>query len=190
MVQKHQRQPHRLHDYDYSQPGAYFITIVTFQRICLFGEIKNGVMILNTMGNIVRHEWQRLLTRFPKIELDEFGIMPNHLHGIIVIHDHRRGTGDSSISFVPGGSPVPLRTAGEKFGKPVPGSIPTIIRSFKAAVSFRINLLPGNPGQPIWQRDYYDHVIRDETDWANIRLYIQTNPDNWDRDDENQPTKI
>ncbi len=185
MAQKPQRQPHRLRNYDYAQPGAYFITIVTFQRKCLFGEIKNGVMILNATGNIVLSEWQRLKSRFPQIELDEFAIMPNHLHGIIVIHDFRRRIGDSSIRVVLD-KPLASLPAGEQFGNPVPGSIPTIIRSFKAAVSFRINLHPGNSGQPLWQRDYYDHIIRDEADWANIRLYIQTNPEKWERDDENQ----
>ncbi len=144
-------------------------------------------MILNTMGKIVFHEWQRLLFRFPMIELDESVIMPNHFHGTIIVGDLRRGTGDLPRMNVLDESPVPLRVAGQKFGKPIPGSIPTIIRSFKSYVSFRINLLPGNPGHPVWQRDYYDHIIRDEIDWANIRLYIQTNPENWGQDGEKLP---
>lgn len=108
MVPKHQRRFHRLHEYDYTQPGAYFITIVTFNRLRMFGEIKNGVMKLNTRGNIILREWQRLPSRFPKIELDEYVIMPNHLHGIIIIRDHRRGTGDLDRSKFLGESPVPL----------------------------------------------------------------------------------
>ena len=119
MAEKHRRRPHRLPEYDYTQPGAYFITIVTYHRACLFGEIKNGEMVLNAMGNIVLREWRRLSSRFPNIELDEFVIMPNHLHGIIMIVDRLtrpavgyspdgRGTGDLSRNFVLGESPVPL----------------------------------------------------------------------------------
>ncbi len=189
MVEKHRRRSIRLPGYDYTRPGAYYITIVTFKRACWFGEIANGEMKLSKVGQIVRREWLRLPSRFPNVELDEFIVMPDHLHGIIVIVDsRRRGTGDLSTAKVKATTPVPL-PAGENFGGPVPGSIPTIIRSFKAAVSFRINSLVRKTAQSVWQRNYYEHLIRDEIEWNSIRLYIQSNPINWELDNENPAVK-
>ncbi len=154
----HHRRSIRLKGYDYTQPGAYFVTMVTHGRYSLFGDILEGEFYLTPAGEIARREWEKLSHRFPHIALDAFVIMPNHVHGIIIITDDRRGTADSGDPL----SPSPSRRAptGENFGKPIPGSLPTIIRSYKSATSLRINYLRRTPGVPVWQRNYYEHIIR------------------------------
>jgi len=127
-------------------------------------------------GKIVRDEWNQTSVLRPNIELGEFAVMPNHFHGIIIIVDgrgtaRRAPTGD--ISTV------------EQFGKPVAGSIPTIVRSFKSAVTRQINLFRSTPGVPVWQRNYYEHIIRDEKSYLEIAQYIFDNPAHWETDSEN-----
>ncbi|MDF1520769.1 MAG: transposase [Brevefilum sp.] len=161
----------RFKDYDYSQPGAYFITIVTFNRNYLFGYIEGDEMCLNPIGYIVSEVWQSIPKHHPKTIVDPFIIMPNHIHGIINIVGARHA--------------VPLHQS-EKFGKPVPGSIPTIVRSFKSETTRRINVFRNSPGSKVWQRNYYEHVIRNEKDYESIYEYILTNPQNWVKDIEYQ----
>lgn len=179
----HHRRSIRLKEYDYSQPGAYFITICTHQRDHLFGEIVDGVMQLNEFGQIAQEEWQKTALIRGEIELGEFVIMPNHFHGIIWIVDGRGtarrapttgGLGETSADFTP---------THEQFGKPVVGSIPTIVRAFKSAVSRRINLARCTPGKPVWQRNYWEHIIRDEKDLTNAQAYILNNPAQWENDE-------
>jgi len=114
---------------------------------------------------------------FPHVELDAFVIMPNHIHGIIVI------TSDPDVGAR---HAVPLRMAphAEQFGKPVPGSLSTIVRSFKSAATKRINVWRGTPGAPVWQRNYYEHILRDEASWERVREYIAHNPLRWTEDRE------
>jgi REP element-mobilizing transposase RayT len=162
-----------LREYDYSQTGAYFITICTHERICLFGDIMNGEMRLNDAGWIVQQCWDQIPEHSPHVELGEFIVMPNHVHGIIVI---------AETPNVGARHAVPLP---EKFCKPVPGSIPTIVRSFKSAVTKRINELRNTPGAPVWQRNYYEHIIRNEESLNRIRKYIANNPTQWELDREN-----
>ena len=168
----------RLQDYDYTQNGAYFVTIGTQNREEIFGNIVDGEMHPDVLGEIVLECWQSIPEHFPHAELDEFVMMPNHLHGIVVIADdadHRRARHG-----------VPLRS--ERFGKPVSGSLPTIIRSFKTAAASRVNKLRNTPGESIWQRNYYEHVICNEESLNKIRQYIQSNPARWKLDSEN-PTR-
>ncbi|OGR05613.1 MAG: hypothetical protein A2511_01970 [Deltaproteobacteria bacterium RIFOXYD12_FULL_50_9] len=113
----------RLHGYNYSQNGAYFVTICAQNRECLFGEIVDGEMWLNDAGRVVQKCWDDILVHFPYVEMDECVVMPNHVHGIIAIVGARHA--------------VPLQTG--QFDKPVAGSIPTIIRSFKSAVTKCVN---------------------------------------------------
>ena len=185
--QKHHRRSIRLKEYDYAQPGGYFITIVTYQRECLFGEIVNGEMRLNKFGMVARQQWEKLPKRFPNIELGAFVIMPNHVHGIIqIIEVSRRGTAESTNDFdIESSRRAPTH---EQFQKPVAGSIPTIIRSYKSAVAYRINLMRNTNGVPVWQRNYYEHVVRNIEDWNRIHKYIEANPFMWADDDEN-PSK-
>ena len=189
----HHRRSIRLKGYDYAQPGAYFVTVVTQERECLFGEVMEGGMHLSPAGNIAQGEWQRLSARFPHVCLDAFVVMPNHVHGIIIIlGDDSRGTADSgdalnlsSTRRAPTPSTTRRTPTQERFGKPVPGSIPTIVRSYKSATTLRINYLRHASGIPVWQRNYYEHIVRNDEELQAIRRYILDNPYQWDSDDEN-----
>ncbi|MBL8078709.1 MAG: transposase [Anaerolineales bacterium] len=171
--QLHHRRSIRLQGYDYTAAGAYFITICSYQREHIFGEVVDGEMRLNALGEIARAEWFRTAELRPQVELheDEFVVMPNHAHGIIWLVE-----------------PVGARrrrAPTEKFGKPVVGSIPTIVRAYKSAVTYAINKSQNSRGSVIWQRNYYEHVIRDERELDLIARYIHYNPFNWQVDCDN-----
>ena len=173
----------RLPGYDYTQPGAYFVTLVAHNRLCCFGEITNGEMRLNEVGQLACAQWLRLTRRFAAVELDEYVIMPNHLHGIIFLHD-RTGTGsgnhmDESTNL------APRAPTTERFGVPIAGSIPTIIRSYKSSVTQRFQKICHTPGAALWQRNFYEHIIRNDGDLHRIREYICNNPLRWALDREN-----
>ena len=171
----------RLKDYDYTQPGAYFVTIVTRNRACLFGDVVEGKIRLSNLGEIVRRDWQAIAEHFHHTEPDVFVVMPNHVHGIIFIEVGARHA-------VPLRSPSTINDSTEhfeRFGKPVSGSIPTIVRSFKSVVTKDINELRHTRGASIWQRNYFEHVIRDEESLNRIRQYILDNPARWEFDREN-----
>ena len=195
--QKHHRRSIRLKGYDYSQEGAYYVTIVTWRREFLFGEIVNQEMMLSPYGEIVQKWWEEIPVHFSNVETGAFVIMPNHVHGIIYILDERRGTasypkgvpvpkenGENSISqnnegsgVILGGVSPPLRTT------PTLGQI---VAYFKYQSTKEMNKVE-NTGTvtKFWQRNYYEHIIRDETDLQNKTDYIEANPLMWDEDDEN-----
>ena len=182
--QKHHRRSIRLQEYDYSQAGAYYVTIVTYHRDCLFGEIINEEMILNVFGKIADECWRAIPDHFPNVELGAYVIMPNHVHGIIVITN-----GETIIGATPRRGMIyraPTENI-EQFGKPVKESLPTIIRTYKAAVTRIIGR--EHNATSIWQRNYYEHIIRDEKDLQNKTDYINANLSLWD-DDENNPQNI
>jgi REP-associated tyrosine transposase len=159
----------RLQDYDYSLAGAYFTTIVAKDRQCLFGEIVDGQIHLNDWGQIVQDEWEKSAQIRKEIELDEFVIMPNHIHGIVVITQKmERATSRS-----------PLRSG------PAKCSLGALVAGFKAVVTKRMNMTRGLPGVPVWQRNYFEHVIRNEDSLNRIRDYILKNPTQWEFDREN-----
>ena len=166
----HHRRSIRLKGYDYSQAGLYFITICTKNREHLFGQIENGIMILNEFGEIANNEWSKTADIRDNVELLEYIIMPNHMHGIILLNDmdDRRGTARRAPTM--------------QFGKPIPRSLPTIIRAFKSAVTKQINILRNKPGMPVWQRNYYEHIIRNEKSYYRIAEYIIYNPLKWQDD--------
>jgi putative transposase len=168
----HHRKSIRLKGYDYSQAGYCFVTAATLNMHCIFGEIIGGEMRLSKFGGIVKEEWLKSAEKRRDIELDQFVIMPNHIHGIIIIKRAQHA--------------VPVR---EAFGRPVAGSLPTIMRAFKAAAAKKINELRGTPGKEVWHRNYFEHVIRDDEDLDRIREYILYNPARWDEDADN-PNKI
>jgi putative transposase len=176
----HHRRSIRLKRYDYTQPGAYFITFCTYQRRHIFGEVVNGEMILNEAGKIARTEWFKTAQLRPYVKLyeDEFVIMPNHGHGIIWIEEEAWGGGGGRAPPPP---PPPPPTA-EQFGKPVKGSIPTIVRAYKSAVTYAINAVQNMHGAVLWQKNYYEHVIRNDRALNNIRRYIVNNPFRWQLD--------
>lgn len=162
----------RLPDFDYSQPGIFFVTIVTQDRKPLFGKIVDGNMVLNEVGRMVEDVWLSIPAHFPQVELGEFVVMPNHVHGIISI-------------IVGARHAVPLqRDTMEQFGQPIPGSLPTIIRSFKSAATRRFHQFPYHVEDRLWQRNYYEHVIRNERDYKAIYDYILANTSNWEKDEE------
>jgi REP element-mobilizing transposase RayT len=169
---KHHRRSLRLPGYNYTQPGAYYITICTYQRQGWFGDVVDGEMRCNRLGDIVYTFWQGLPHRFPHIKLDAFVVMPNHLHGILMITEQGRKS-------------IPFDTPVESFGKPVPGSIPTVVRSFKSAVTTRINLMRPASSTPVWQRNYHESIIRIESGLDRVRQYIINNPCQWASDAEN-----
>jgi REP element-mobilizing transposase RayT len=174
--QKHHRRSIRVNQYDYTQPGGYFITLVTLNRYCLFGNIMDGLMRLSDLGQIAFECWRAIPEHFPNVELGASVVMPNHVHGIILITDGR-----GTIYRAPTtGDRAPTT---EQFQKPIPGSIPTIVRTYKAAVTRRIGREHGLTN--IWQRNYYEHVIRNNEELNRIHLYIESNPLNWYADDEN-----
>ena len=164
----------RLPDYDYSQPGAYFVTMCTTDRRCIFGQIIDGKMRLNKNGMVVAEQWVGLPTHHPNLFLDEFVIMPNHIHGII------RLSGASQTSV--GAGFQPAHASPET--KPNHG-LSEIVRGFKTYSSLTINRLQGRSGQGVWQRNYYEHVVRTEDDLDAIRRYIGENPLKWAEDPEN-----
>lgn len=139
-------------------------------------------MKLNKFGLAAKQQWEKLPNRFPQVELGAFVIMPNHMHGIIVI-TYGRGTAENPND--PGNEQSRRAPTHEQFQKPVKESIPTIIRSYKSAVSYRINLMRGTQDIPVWQRNYYEHIIRNERDLQNKTDYIDANSLLWDQDDEN-----
>ena len=158
----HHRQSIRLQGYDYSQKGMYFVTICAQNKECLFGKIENSKMILNDAGNMIAVWWQKLFEKFSGIVMDEYVVMPNHLHGIIQIigniQSRRNILGENMVS--------PLRNKYD---------------------GQYIHNVKQNHWKPfdkhIWQKNYYEHIIRNEKSLANIREYIITNPQNWKKDD-------
>src|SRR5258706_7929796 len=165
---KHRRSI-RLQHYDYASAGAYFITVVTQDRECLFGDIVDGKIRLNVWGQIVHEEWEKSAQIRQEIELDAFVVMPNHIHGIVVITlETGRATGRS-----------PLQSG------PAKRSLGAFVAGFKSVVTKRINMTRGLPSIPVWQRNYFEHVIRNEDSLNRIRDYILANPTQWEFDREN-----
>ena len=179
---RYHRRSIRLKGYDYTRPGAYFITICTHERAHLFGAVVEGEMQLNDAGRIAEQCWRNIPVHFPHVQLDAFVIMPNHVHGVlwIVAHDGAR-VGATHAS--------PLRNAPIPPRGPVPQSIGAIIGQFKSAVTRQINALRNAPGAPVWQRNYYEHIIRNEQALNAIRRYIVENPLRWPLDRYN-PERI
>lgn len=176
-----ERKPTRLTNYDYSLAGAYFITINAYQREALFGEVVDGVIMLNDLGDIVVAAWELTPVIRPNVELDEFVVMPNHFHVILFIHEI-----DPPIVGATRGSPLPKSNNPRG---PAPDSLGAIIAGFKSAATKRINTHRDHPGLPVWQRNYHDKIIRNDRHLHATRTYIQNNPQNW-HDDENYPDKM
>lgn len=163
----------RLQSYDYSNPGAYFVTICTHGRECLLGDVVDEKMQLNAAGNIVLDCWKDLANHYERIEQDAFIVMPNHVHGIIVIRDSENTGGPK------------LQRAGYKPAPTHGHTLSEVVRGFKTFSARRLNQLRNRVGQPVWQRNYYEHVIRNEQTLTAVREYILNNPAKWAEDREN-----
>jgi REP-associated tyrosine transposase len=178
--QKHHRRSIRLKGYDYSSEGGYYVTIVTWHRDCIFGEVvkpefpSEAYVNLTALGKIADECWRAIPDHFPNVELGAHVIMPNHVHGIIVITDNGRG---AALLRPYDNDPYPHKINVK------PGSLGVIVRSYKSAVSYRIHKEHNATG--IWQRNYYEHILRDEKDLQNKIDYIAANPMLWDEDDNN-----
>jgi len=166
---KHHRHSLRLQGFDYSQEGAYFVTVCLQDRACLFGDISDGKMILNDAGLMAEKCWHEIPAHFPHIELDEFVIMPNHIHGILSI---TTAVGAKNVSPLPSQQMHgPSKTIG------------SVIRGFKIGVTKWMR--QNTPVYNVWQRNYYEHIIRDDASLNLIRQYIMDNPARWAEDEEN-----
>lgn len=166
----------RLQNYDYSQPGAYFVTIVTYARKCLFGEVQDGEMALNDAGLMVAQVCSEMEECIDGLSLDAYQIMPNHFHAVFML-----GMGDDLLEEK-GSNPLPL------VGKI---TLSAVIDRFKSLTTYRYIKGVKTAGWPrfdhhLWQRSFYDHVIRDEKDLEKVRDYIIANPSNWFDDEENK----
>lgn len=163
----------RLKGFDYRRPGAYFITICLVKLQTIFGTVTNSEMHLNKFGNVAQCCWKQIPAHFANVELDEYIVMPNHVHGIVVIREMTNvgaPVGAQHAARLLPGSNVP------------PGSLGAIVRSYKSAVTRRINQIRHTPGGRVWQRNYYEHIIRDEDSFHRIRTYIRSNPSRWETD--------
>ncbi|MBS1745527.1 MAG: hypothetical protein JST21_05105 [Bacteroidetes bacterium] len=196
---KHHRRSIRLKGYDYSQAGLYFITICCQDRAYLFGNVVNGEIILNEYGTVAHNEWAKTPEIRNNVELGEFVVMPNHIHGIIrlsgrgELHSPENETDVFNTSQPPenetdvfntpqppdnltgnyrGESISPLRGPSQTIG--------AIVRGYKSSVTKQLNLL--NIGCVVWQRNYYEHIIRNEQSYQRIAEYIINNPKNWKED--------
>ncbi len=176
---KPRRKSIRLQEYDYSQPGAYFVTICTQNRECLFGRISNEKIILNDAGKMVVKWYHELQNKFPDIKCDEHIVMPNHFHVVIVnVGADLRVCPEHGTDFD--------ASQGEHIGSP----LPTIMQWFKTMTTneyirgVKQHDWPPFPGK-LWQRNYYDRIIRDDDELNRIREYIIYNPKKWEEDKDN-----
>ena len=205
---KHDRRSIRLKGYDYTSPGAYFVTICVQGRECILGEVVDGEMKPSDWGRIAAESWAWLPERYPTVTVDAWTVMPNHTHAIITIHDraghHNRRGGSRGMdgsrctggSHCTGGS----RTARTSHGRldctggsrctgrsrttPTAKQKPLgrLVGAFKTVSTKRINQSRDTPGARFWQRNYWEHIIRDETTYRHIHRYIETNPARWEDD--------
>ena len=164
----HSRRSIRLKNYDYSQAGAYFVTVCTHARACVFGDVVDGAMVLNDAGKVAAQCWQAIPEHFPHVALDVFVVMPNHVHGILFIHDAPESVGANNYLPSPRGT---SKTVG------------AVVRGFKIGVTKWMRC--HTAARDVWQRNYYEHVIRNEASLLQIREYINNNPLQWALDCEN-----
>jgi len=172
------RKSQRKQDYDYSQAGYYAVTVCTQNRSCLFGMINNGEMLLNDAGRMIHETWCEIPDHYPGIELDVMQIMPNHLHGIIVVCE---------VGAAPRGRPFSMPGNGRAQG-PSPTTLSDVMERFKSLSTTRYIAGVKTAGWlsfsgKLWQRSYHDRIIRNETELNKIRTYVSNNPCEWDSDE-------
>ncbi len=168
----------RLTKYNYSMTGAYFVTICAWQREHIFGRVVAGQTRLNQNGTIVSDCWHELSNKFKTVILDEMVIMPNHFHGIVWIDSPVGAT--QRVARQSSTNDRARRCLAPTANGPKPGSLGAIIGQFKSLATKRINVVRHTPHFPVWQRNYYERVIRDDRELAEIRQYILDNPYHWD----------
>ncbi len=197
----HHRRSIRLKGYDYTQAGAYYITVVTQGRVCLLGEVADGAMVLNDAGHMIQAVWDQIPSHYQGVQTDAFVVMPNHIHGIVIlVGAGPRACPDPGVGQRPGAD-VGQRPGPDVGQHPGPGvgqpqgvaptmSLADVVHRFKTLTTKRYidgvkqrgwSPFPGK----LWQRNYYEHIIRNETDLNGIRRYIVDNPAGWMQDAEN-----
>ena len=184
--EKHHRRSIRLQGYDYTKAGAYYVTICTQGRVCLFAEVWDEMVRLNSFGKIIQVCWDDLMRHFLHVRLDSFVVMPNHVHGIIITKDCDDSRGEafvnqgqsvSSLHSDTNASPLPHGTRS--------GSLGAIIQNFKSVSTRKVNKMKKTYRNSLWQRNYYEHIIRNEKSLNTIRRYIKFNPLMWAYDSDN-----
>ncbi len=202
----HRRNTNRAEGFDYATAGWYYVTVCTHKLQPMFGDVVDGDMVPNEFGQIAATVWDDLPARFPLVSIDAFVIMPNHIHGIIVINDdpeplimneeisacvraqfiaplpHRR-----QISELPS-NPTVTRQGAMNCARTNPKALGTVVRVFKAVTTNRIRRFGMSDFR--WHRNYYDHIIRNKKDLDRIRTYITNNPANWPHDRANRSTPL
>ena len=174
---KFHRKSIRVKGFDYTTPVSYFVTICSFNGMRLFGAISNEEVELTSIGGIVKDEWLKTASVRRNVKLDMFVVMPNHFHGIVFIEDQSRGMACRAHTE-------------ERFGQPVVNSVPTVVRAFKSSVTKRVRETLKSPDYIVWQRNYYEHIIRNDKDLNRIRQYILDNPVKWHLDRENPERQV
>ena len=167
---KHHLRSIRLRGYDYSKSGAYFITLCVQDHVCLFGHVSNGKMQLNELGQVVQDWWDKIPTHFSGVELDAFVVMPNHVHGIVILTENLGSGGPRPYEQ----TAIQKRTLGH------------VVAYFKYQSTKQIHEKRVTPIARIWQRDYFDRILRTELRLNRIRRYIAANPSRWKFDPENR----
>ena len=152
----------RLKTHNYGGPGPYFLTLCSFKKARIFGSIRSGTVRLNSTGQIVHDEWMKTSAVRPEVVLDEFIVMPNHLHAIVYLGEVAKPSVESALIW----------------GRPSK-SLGSLVAGFKSACTVRVNVAGGTPGRPLWQKNYYERVIRSERELERVREYIRGNPARW-----------
>jgi REP element-mobilizing transposase RayT len=206
---KHQRRSIRLHDYDYAQVGAYFVTICAEDHSCLFGDVIDDEMRLNDAGRMVQVAWSELPDHYPGVETDAFVIMSNHVHAIIVLAaavgagpracplndtGQPRGVAPTNDTGQPRGVAPTTDRVAAPMGDGRTLSLPDVVQRFKTWTTKRYTDGVKQQGWPafprrLWQRNYYEHIIRNAESLNRIRQYIANNPASWALDKENPQRK-
>ncbi len=184
---QHDRKPLRLKDYDYASNGAYFVTICAQDRRCIFGHIERGNLIRSEAGMMIERIWNEIPSHYQGIEIDAFQLMPNHIHGVFIVGAGPRACPELSDDSLQLGQPQGVAPTKQL-------SLPDIVHRFKSITTNRyIEGVKTSCWPPfnkrLWQRNYYEHVIRNDDDLNEIRQYIIDNPLKWELDSENPINK-
>lgn len=176
--EKHHRRSIRLKGYDYASPGAYFVTICVQDRECVLGEVVNGYMQVTKYGQMAHDFWDEVPVHFPNVSVDAFVVMPNHVHAIIVINDVSQG-GEGGVSDCGGAVTAPCAGDTTTIDRPTLGQI---VAYYKHQTTKHINQMRDTPGTRFWQRNYWEHIIRNEASYRRIYEYVEHNPALWEED--------
>ena len=173
-LKSYHRRSIRLPGYDYSLNGSYFVTVCSHDKKCVFGHIGDNKMVLNNIGLLVEKQWLALPEKYTNISLDAYVVMPNHFHGIVTI--------DNPVAYRNISGAIHELPLHANLYERRPMLLSKIIGYFKMNSAKQINIIQNTQGQPVWQRNYYEHVIRNEKSIQTIYDYIQHNPENWEKD--------